>query len=412
MDEILASIRKIISEEPPGSVALGKAPPPAPAMTPPQRATPSPFHAMELPPLGAASAPSSLHDIDDDIADLIDEAPDSTALPAMGLSELRAPEPVREAPKRSGWLFGRGSGAASPSSPPPPSPAAKPSGTESRRPAPMTDAIDIARSLGRRPSDAPAPLKDRAAPVADPFQLVPRPSSYTPAAMPPVKAQAPFAEMPPFPPLGGRESEPRTEPRTEPKIEAKAEADAAEPAPRSLDDLPPLGATATAAAVAVAEQLARGLPGLDQPTPMQAVAPVVADVVRPAPFVPAPAPAAPEPVAVSEPEPVVVEAAPPAPAVVEPEPVRFEGHAAAIAALINGPEATAEAPVVPAVAVTAGAAPEVAMPVPGVAKTLEEAVAEMLKPMLRQWLDQHMPGIVEKVIKAELAGKGTGGDRG
>ena len=36
-------------------------------------------------------------------------------------------------------------------------------------------------------------------------------------------------------------------------------------------------------------------------------------------------------------------------------------------------------------------------------QTLEDTVARLLRPMLRQWLDDNMPRIVEKAFKEELA---------
>jgi cell pole-organizing protein PopZ len=35
--------------------------------------------------------------------------------------------------------------------------------------------------------------------------------------------------------------------------------------------------------------------------------------------------------------------------------------------------------------------------------SVEGMVREMLKPMLAQWLDRHMPSIVERLVKAEIA---------
>lgn len=35
--------------------------------------------------------------------------------------------------------------------------------------------------------------------------------------------------------------------------------------------------------------------------------------------------------------------------------------------------------------------------------SIEGMVREMLKPMLAQWLDRHMPAIVERLVKAEIA---------
>jgi hypothetical protein len=36
-------------------------------------------------------------------------------------------------------------------------------------------------------------------------------------------------------------------------------------------------------------------------------------------------------------------------------------------------------------------------------RTLEDAVAEMLRPMLQQWLTDNMPRIVEKALKIETS---------
>ena len=34
---------------------------------------------------------------------------------------------------------------------------------------------------------------------------------------------------------------------------------------------------------------------------------------------------------------------------------------------------------------------------------MEDTVAELLRPMLRQWLDANMPRVVEKALRVELA---------
>jgi hypothetical protein len=36
------------------------------------------------------------------------------------------------------------------------------------------------------------------------------------------------------------------------------------------------------------------------------------------------------------------------------------------------------------------------------ARTLEDLVREMLRPMLKSWLDDNLPGIVERLVKAEI----------
>jgi cell pole-organizing protein PopZ len=42
-------------------------------------------------------------------------------------------------------------------------------------------------------------------------------------------------------------------------------------------------------------------------------------------------------------------------------------------------------------------------PVTPAVRTLEDTVADLLRPMLRQWLDANMPRIVEKALRVELA---------
>jgi uncharacterized protein len=39
----------------------------------------------------------------------------------------------------------------------------------------------------------------------------------------------------------------------------------------------------------------------------------------------------------------------------------------------------------------------------GVERTLEEIVREMLRPLLQSWLDNHLPGIVERLVREEIA---------
>jgi cell pole-organizing protein PopZ len=36
-------------------------------------------------------------------------------------------------------------------------------------------------------------------------------------------------------------------------------------------------------------------------------------------------------------------------------------------------------------------------------KTLESLVRSMLKPLLRDWLDAHLPGLVERLVREEIA---------
>lgn len=47
------------------------------------------------------------------------------------------------------------------------------------------------------------------------------------------------------------------------------------------------------------------------------------------------------------------------------------------------------------------------MPAPG--RTLEDLMVEMLRPMLADWMDNHLPGIVERLVKAEIERVSRGG---
>ena len=38
----------------------------------------------------------------------------------------------------------------------------------------------------------------------------------------------------------------------------------------------------------------------------------------------------------------------------------------------------------------------------GDGKTIEDLVKEMLEPLLRQWLDANLPGIVERLVQEEI----------
>ncbi len=45
----------------------------------------------------------------------------------------------------------------------------------------------------------------------------------------------------------------------------------------------------------------------------------------------------------------------------------------------------------------------------GNAKTLEDLVKEMLRPMLKNWLDENLPAITERLVKAEIERVARGG---
>jgi cell pole-organizing protein PopZ len=43
------------------------------------------------------------------------------------------------------------------------------------------------------------------------------------------------------------------------------------------------------------------------------------------------------------------------------------------------------------------------MPLGGAERTLEEIVRDMMRPMLQSWLDEHLPAIVERLVREEIA---------
>jgi hypothetical protein len=43
------------------------------------------------------------------------------------------------------------------------------------------------------------------------------------------------------------------------------------------------------------------------------------------------------------------------------------------------------------------------LPLGGVDRTLEDIVREMLRPLLQTWLDENLPGIVERLVREEIA---------
>jgi cell pole-organizing protein PopZ len=129
------------------------------------------------------------------------------------------------------------------------------------------------------------------------------------------------------------------------------------------------------------------------------------------------APAEPAPVAESAPEPVAAE---PEPVAAAPEPVQEEealeltdkvetlGDLDVVAtaatevapapapaeALVSEPAATAAA--------SAFGALSAAIAMPRGDRTLEDVVRELLRPLLQQWLDENLPGIVQQAVESEV----------
>ena len=79
----------------------------------------------------------------------------------------------------------------------------------------------------------------------------------------------------------------------------------------------------------------------------------------------------------------------------DPEPPPAEAEPAAPAAASAIPSA-APSPAAPSAAPAATPAAAVTT------RSLEDLVAELLRPVLREWLDQHLPAVIERVVREEL----------
>jgi cell pole-organizing protein PopZ len=122
---------------------------------------------------------------------------------------------------------------------------------------------------------------------------------------------------------------------------------------------------------------------------------------------PQPVAAEPEPVAAAEPEPA---------AVVEEEALelteKVETHGDLDVVTPQAPPAVAEpepAPVESLVSESAASAAassfgqlSAAIGMPREDRTLEDVVRELLRPLLQQWLDSNLPGIVQQAVEAEV----------
>jgi hypothetical protein len=43
-------------------------------------------------------------------------------------------------------------------------------------------------------------------------------------------------------------------------------------------------------------------------------------------------------------------------------------------------------------------------------RSMEDLVAELLRPLLREWLDAHLPAVIERLVKEEMAGRAMKAD--
>lgn len=428
MDEILASIRKIIAEEPVGArkAAPVEAPGPAASAT-------------------RAEVPQKV--TLDDVLGLADGAP-RTRPTAAADAKARSDVPA--------WLFPSPAQA----EPTPDKPAAtrEPSKPFFSAPSPSAAAGpsvpgDLGSIIPKRPADAAVDL-----PGAVPAERRPQSGRVPewlarPAAAAPQAAPLPSQPLPP-------PAEPTRVPPREPLVPVAAAPAGATEAAGASDNA--RAATATPAAAAVVKPApvpqspaaAETRPSDAKPGPANAVEPPAskpapapssaeADAKKPAaaaqPSVAAPAAQAAAPVANSA---AAVPIAPAAPsgaanAAEVAKPAHTNGPAlppvaaapAASPALAQPPVAPAIQPVV-AAAVPVKAVAEAPVPVqkpaalaerPKTAKpaaaadlvptmpqmpavrTLEDTVVDLLRPMIRRWLDDNMPRMVEKALRIELA---------
>jgi cell pole-organizing protein PopZ len=125
---------------------------------------------------------------------------------------------------------------------------------------------------------------------------------------------------------------------------------------------------------------------------------------------------APQPEPQPEPQPAVQPERRPEPVAGAPEPVR--GESKPVSQPVTPPPAPAAVPEAivssQTVAASRGALDQLARlmvkPEPGSDGTLEGLVREMLKPVLREWLDANLPGMVEAMVQSEIK-RITGGLR-
>jgi uncharacterized protein len=137
-----------------------------------------------------------------------------------------------------------------------------------------------------------------------------------------------------------------------------------------------------------------------EPDDILDLAEVAEPVARPRVVASAPAPA-PEPASLDF-DAIDFEAALPEPEP-EPEPVRVQPSLPP-RAVVQAPEPEPEALVSPATDASVGGAFSLLAHtvLTQNARTLEDLVKEMLRPMLKTWLDDNLPAVVERLVRAEI----------
>ncbi len=366
MEEILASIRKIIAEEPIGSRAGPESQdadadgePPLPAGDPGHRAD---GPTLSIPSRSEDDSEGPPYSVEDALADLMDD-PQRRSGRAAGKDEFSKPQsrPGSDEDSRPSWLFGRQS---SPPGGAPQSPAGASTGADrgqgggllgqlgSLRESPERAAAEGGIS-GTRPTSGPKPLEIGS--IFDRHREAGRPA---PADFPTLP-QVPSHDVP-------RPAAPRVPAREGSPASARADEGSA-PVPPAASPAAPRSAA---------------------PMPMAR---------------------SPEPAADRAPGHKPEERLRPAPS----EPAARQDKAAPLVDTNHGQQRERPTEAVRTAVQSVGAASGNEKPVaspapqpstePPLARTLEDTVADLLRPMLREWLDANMPRIVEKALRVELA---------
>jgi len=415
MEEILASIRQIIAEEP----ANGRPLVPSSSVAVPASAPSSVGGAASTAAASAAPAPTP-----------------ATASAAPGANPVEAPRPAQA------FTTGPALGSVG-------------------EPVKSASAGSPIAALGRLGGDLPFPLRPLG--EARPNVAASAPASSTNVTTPPPASASeglaqrtmPASDFGMFVPRrldealaqGGRGDQPGRmqpgEPRpavpsSPPQPANRLAADIAALAPKSVRpaaDIQPANGAAAPAGSGAPGLHANGLDGTPAAKPAAAPAAPEVAVVRPAPqpvvppVVAAPAAASAGAAPAPSPSPAVAASKPVAadpakstaaakPVVAAPVPAAAPAPAAAAAsspAVAAGATASkavvtlagvAEAMKAPAAAASGAVTPTATDLTPvkdAPVKTLEDAVVDLLRPMLRNWLDENMPRIVEKALRIEVA---------
>ena len=385
MEEILASIRKIIAEEP--APAGRQSPAPMPPVRSAGATNQSAPDGAQMPApsrpnvksdaAAPVRAPASVSKADlDDILGLADPMP---APASVAPAKAMAPPPPVAQPSSSmsaktppslvpSWLFPKTSAAAQ----------GVPGKSEQGLVAPKPFFAD---------AEVPKPVSTPVAQASDFGAVVPSRAPDAAVRLPspePVQATAK-----PMLIEAGAEALAKVEPTTAEK--AKLAATAVAKAVNGIDPAP----HADAPAKAVLQALAEASPEIRGSRPEVTAAKVeIKDEAKAQPAI------------IEAPEAKTVVA--PAPAAI-PMPPLVAGTPSALkdvpaAAIAVAPEPLAGPLPKPVVLADRTGSPAKAdLTASDGVRTLEDTVAELLRPMLRQWLDQNMPRIVEKALRVELA---------